>query len=185
MTKALLLTISLVAISASGAFAQPAASNVSAKASPAQNAMTSPTTGSEWAMGIAAPGQLSMLTSQIALNKTKNPDIRDFAKFEVAEQQTVATIISEMGLTKPPVSPADQAVLDKLNAAQAGMEFDRAYLQAQIDGHTMLNTVTDAYLANSKAATETEIPSRHLAMLANATIDSHLETSQKLLARLK
>jgi hypothetical protein len=46
-------------------------------------------------------GAASLQTSQLALNKAVNPQVKLFAKFEVAEQETMGMILKDMGTPVP------------------------------------------------------------------------------------
>ncbi|OAV49409.1 hypothetical protein A6U98_13760 [Rhizobium sp. WYCCWR10014] len=86
--------------------------------------------------------------------------IKEFAKWEVAEQETIADILKSMetdgkaeGALKPPTESEVEAMLDadgkssldKLKAT-AGKDFDKAYVTAQLDGHKKLLTIQEDYL---------------------------------------
>lgn len=156
----------------------------SAKPAPA-GVTESPKNVAEFGTSISVPGTVSLMTSQIAVKKATSPDVKDFARFEVSEQETISSILTDMGTPKPKLSAEEQAMIDDLKATKEGPEFDKKYLQAQVDGHTQLNTIVDNYLSDVKASTPEEKEGKHLAMLANSTIDSHLEMSKKMLAKMK
>jgi len=77
--------------------------------------------------------------------------VKMFAKFEVAEQETIADILKSMkmdkaeGALKVPTKaeveamlhPAGKEVLAKIESAK-GADFDKAYVAAQLDGHRIL-----------------------------------------------
>jgi predicted outer membrane protein len=105
-------------------------------------------------------GSLSLATSRVALDKASDPMVKEFAKWEVAEQETIADILKSMetdgkaeGALKPPSEAEVEAMLDsegkagldKLKGA-SGKEFDKAYVTAQLDGHKKLLTIQEDYL---------------------------------------
>jgi predicted outer membrane protein len=86
--------------------------------------------------------------------------VKEFAKWEVAEQETIADILKSMetdakaeGALKPPTEVEVEATLDaeskssldKLKSA-SGPDFDKAYVAAQLDGHKKLLTIQEDYL---------------------------------------
>jgi len=86
--------------------------------------------------------------------------VKEFAKWEVAEQETIADILKSMetdgkaeGALKPPTNAEVEAILDadgkssleKLKST-SGKDFDKSYVAAQLDGHKMLLTIQEDYL---------------------------------------
>lgn len=105
-------------------------------------------------------GSLSLATSRVAVEKASDPMVKEFAKWEVAEQETIADILKSMemgdkaeGALKPPsesdveamLDAESKASLDKLKSA-SGKDFERAYVTAQLDGHKKLLTIQEDYL---------------------------------------
>jgi putative membrane protein len=105
-------------------------------------------------------GSLSLAASRIAVEKASDPMVKAFAKWEVAEQETIADILKSMemggkaeGALKPPSDQEVQAMLDaegkasldKLKAA-SGPAFDKDYVTAQLDGHRKLLAIQEDYL---------------------------------------
>jgi predicted outer membrane protein len=123
-------------------------------------------------------GAFSKETSQIALTRATHPLIRQFAGFELAEQTTVAQVITDQA--NPPLAPIDQrhqAMLQALQAAQ-GPAFDTAYVQGQLETHERLLNIQQAFLNG----TQTDRDAEHIAMMARTVIQMHivmLETIQK------
>jgi predicted outer membrane protein len=119
--------------------------------------------------------------------------VKAFAKWEVAEQETIADILKSMemggkaeGALKPPSDDAVQKMLDadgkaslnKLKAA-GGAEFDKAYVVAQLDGHKKLLTIQEDYL---KVGHDRE----HLSVtkLARGQIEEHIDHLDMLKSKL-
>ena len=128
-------------------------------------------------------GSLSLATSRIARKKAEDSDVKEFAEFEVAEQETIADILKSMqtgdvsGMVKPPAESEVDANLDdkgkmmveKMGEAKAGAAFDREYVTAQIDGHKQLLQIQEDYL---KAGRNPEAVA--VAKLARGMIKEHL-----------
>ena len=130
-------------------------------------------------------GSLSLLVSRIAQAKLKHPMGKQFADFEVAEQDGIADIlkgrmtpgIRPMGTIKAPtdaeaegnLDAEGKAAVEKFRTLGDGPEFEKAYVQAQIDGHTKLLGIQEAYLKVADDETETAI-----AKLAQGRIQEHL-----------
>ncbi len=130
-------------------------------------------------------GSLSLMTSRIAQSKLKHPMGKQFADFEVAEQNTIADILKSrmmqsakpMGEVKAPTDAEAEGNLDakgkdmveKFRAMKDGPELEKAYIKAQIDGHKQLLEIQDAYLKMADDADETNV-----AKLAKGMIKEHL-----------
>ena len=130
-------------------------------------------------------GALSLAISRIALDKLKHPMGKQFAVFEVAEQNTVGDILKDRmmpgarpsGTVTPPTDAAVEDALDadgkatvaKFREMAAGPAFEKAYVAAEIDGHKKLLAVQTAYLKVADDAAETDI-----AKLVKGMVDEHL-----------
>lgn len=131
-----------------------------------------------------AAGSMSLAASRIAVKKARDEDVKQFAMFEVAEQETIADVLMSVqdpskasGKMKQPsdaevrqhIPQDEQAALDKMQQMD-GKEFDRAYVKAQVDGHQKLLRIQEDYLASGNNATHLAI-----AKLARGQIKEHLE----------
>jgi putative membrane protein len=83
--------------------------------------------------------QFEIQSSQLALQKSSNPEVRAYAQMMIQEHtqssQQLSQIAAQMGYTLP-TEPSEfqQAVIEQL-AQLSGAEFDRAYMEAQANGH--------------------------------------------------
>ncbi|MDB5506085.1 MAG: hypothetical protein JWR75_723 [Devosia sp.] len=172
---------------ATRAFAQAAPA-----AAPADGAMSA--TGDMAALGEAEMkhakdtgmvGSLSLLQSRMAVEKATDAKVKQFAMWEVAEQETVGDILKSMmmamdkaqGALMPPtddeamamVDAAGKAELDKLDGL-SGAEFDAAYVKANLEGHQKLLTIQETYLTNG-----TNREHLSVAKLARGMIKEHID----------
>jgi putative membrane protein len=116
-------------------------------------------------------GEFAIRTSKVALAKTTNPDVVNFANAEIAEQLNVATSLAAAPGTAPLRS--DHAkMLAQLEALPAGRGFDAMYVKGQIAGHRELLALNTSYLKTgddaqfkSVAAMSVPIIQQHLAVL--------------------
>jgi putative membrane protein len=119
----------------------------------------------------AITGAAALESSDIALKKARDPRVKQFAQFERDEQTTIAEILRSidpsMGRANPDPKMAD--VIQKLNGMQAGAEFDKAYVTAQIEGHGILLQIQEDYLKIGKSREHVGI-----AKLARGMIKEHL-----------
>jgi putative membrane protein len=132
-----------------------------------------------------AVGSLSLAVSRLAEQKARFPKLREFAQFEAAEQETVADILKSSpipGLVNGTVTHPSEAELEehldsagretlqKMRSAQAGAMFDRAYLDAQTDGHQQLLRIQEDYLRSGGNPDNINV-----AKLARGMIKEHLQ----------
>jgi putative membrane protein len=116
-------------------------------------------------------GTLALRTSQIAADKAQNPMVKTFAGLEVGEQTAIATVLSstQAGKTPPALSEDLAGKIESLNAMQAGADFDKAYIDGQIDGHRQLLDIQKT-LSGEMTATVEVITAK----LAEQAVTSHL-----------
>jgi putative membrane protein len=100
-------------------------------------------------------GTVSLDASRIALQKAQNSDLKQFAGFEVQEQTFLSEVLHSMlepgataGTDGLPASTDAQGreMIQQLQVAQPGSDFDRRYLQGQLEGHRALLQVQERYL---------------------------------------
>ena len=130
-------------------------------------------------------GSLSLAVSRVAEQKARFPKLREFAQLETAEQETLADVLKSLqspGLVNGTVThpseaeleehldPAGREMLQKMRSAQAGAMFDRAYLDAQTDGHQQLLRIQDDYLRSGGNPDNINV-----AKLARGMIKEHLQ----------
>jgi putative membrane protein len=127
---------------------------------------------------VAMLGTASLQTSQLALTKASNAQVKMFAKFEAAEQETMGKILKDMGTAVPAPSPEGKALLTKLQSL-GGAAFDKAFMQGQVDTHKKLHEAVSALMNASS-----DLHVKHVTSLALATITEHTERGQMLLSQL-
>jgi putative membrane protein len=194
--RLLLSSLAVLATSPVWAQSSPAASDGSASPANPQTPAPAP------AMKMATPlsmseaaekhlkdtmevGSLSLVLSRIAEPKVKHAMLKQFAGFEIAEQETIADILKSMKMpgaspTGTVTAPTDAELMgnldsagktsvEKMRAMKAGADFDKAYIKAQVEGHRKLLEIQEAYLSKPDTADET-----HVAKLARGMIKEHL-----------
>ena len=144
-------------------------------------------TNQQFAMGVIGPAQLSLVTSQIAVDRARKADAREFAGFELTEAIAVTTVLKQLGTPVPPMDAKARATLDKIRSAAPGAAFDRAYIDAQYENHVFLRDLATAYLGNSppNPSDMAEMHGRHLATLALATFKEHTMITQRIARELR
>jgi putative membrane protein len=130
-------------------------------------------------------GSLSLLISREAVRRVQGPKVLEFAKFEVAEQETVADIL--MSMTMPPdqvsgqvvplteqqamgnLTPEGRGIVMKLRGLQ-GPEFERQFIMAEVQGHQRLLSIQQDYLDSGHMRGAINV-----AKLAKGMIKEHLQ----------
>lgn len=139
--------------------------------------MPTPNTKTElqFRIGVMGPAMLSLVTSQIAVDKATSPAAREFANFELREAIGVIAVLKRNKTPVPPMSASAKATLAKIKGAPKGAAFDKAYMTAQLANHEFLRDHAEAYLANSKGMMGmAEMHTQDLAMLALGTFKEHV-----------
>jgi putative membrane protein len=128
-------------------------------------------------------GSLSLATSRLAVEMATANMVKMFAKFEVAEQETIADILKSMEVEKAEgtlMVPSDAEVEAMLDPAGKealatlkglnGTGFDKAYVAAQLDGHKKLLTIQEDYLKVGQNREHLSV-----AKLARGMINEHID----------
>jgi putative membrane protein len=87
-------------------------------------------------VAVLQAGAFSMQTSQLAIERARNPRLRDFAQLEANEQMAVAAALGAAPGSVP-LRP-DQAQMVQQLSSMSGARFDAMYLKGQIAGHEEL-----------------------------------------------
>jgi predicted outer membrane protein len=131
-----------------------------------------------------AVGSLSLLLSRAALPKVTHPLLKQFAQFEISEQETVADVLKAIQTNAAPkgaiqapsdadlmqnLDDAGKASVEKLRAQHAGAQFDRDYIRYQVEGHRKLLDIQEVYLKAPDNLDQTNV-----AKLARGMIKEHL-----------
>jgi putative membrane protein len=127
---------------------------------------------------VAMLGTASLQTSQLALTKASDPQVKMFAKFEAAEQETMGKILQDMGTAVPAPSAEGKALLTKLQSL-SGSAFDKAFMQGQVETHKKLHQAVSALNASGN-----DPHVKHVTSLALTTITEHTERGQMILSQL-
>ena len=123
--------------------------------------------------------QFEIQASQMALQMSANPAVRNFANLMIADHtrmsQAMMAAARSAGIVPPPpaILPEQQAVLSQLSAA--GPNFDVAFRDAQITAHQGALGLMQNYAASG------DVPAlRTAAQQAIPTVQMHLSQAQAL-----
>jgi len=144
-------------------------------------------TEKDFRQGVIGPATLSLLTSQIAVQKATQADAKEFSGFELREAIAVTTILKELKTPVPPMDAKAKATLAKIQSTPSGHDFDLVYITAQHDNHIFLRDLATAYLKNTtpNEPTFAEQQGRHLATLALNQFTEHVELTARILKELQ
>jgi putative membrane protein len=96
---------------------------------------------------LLATGALALKTSLIALRRSPNPDVREFARSEIAEQRGISRAITGSSEANVPLGRRGTAILAEAQSAPPGLPADRLYVVRQIEGHRLLLAYAQGYSA--------------------------------------
>lgn len=146
----------------------------------------------QYVMQTLAVGTVSLQQSNFAHSKAQHPRVKQFAEFEIGEQNTLTDVLhsfadpaatastttgaQQAAATAPELSQKDSANMERLSRAQPGAAFDRDYVALQIEGHRELLAVQERYL--QAASNNREI--MNVARLARGQIQEHLAKLQDI-----
>lgn len=148
-------------------------------AMPADAAM--PANGQEYATMAAASDMYEIESSQLALEKTQNAEVREFAQMLVTDhQKSTADLQAAAGQAQPAITvtpalnPEQQANMEALRGAAAA-DFDRVYIMQQIPAHEKALAMVQGYGANGDVE-----PLKQHATTVATPIQAHLQRAREL-----
>ena len=161
---------------------QPEAETGHSYPMPTPNAQTE----EQFRMGVIGPATLSLVTSQIAVDKATDAEAKEFANFELREAIAVTTVLESLGTPVPPMDAIARATLEGIETAPKGAAFDEAYITAQLANHEFLRDLAESYLKNSAGNTSMpELHGRNLATLALSTFKEHVVLTKNILSTVQ
>ena len=136
----------------------------------------------EFRTKVLGPAELSLATSKIAVDRATNKNAKEFAGFELTEAIAVTKVLKDLGTEVPPMDSKSKVTLDKIKNTAKGLEFDKAYIIAQLKNHEFLRDLAENYLKNSSdiKGNVGEMHGRNLATLALATFKEHVAITKRI-----
>ena len=132
---------------------------------------------------------LDSAAGSVAVTKGTSSEVRDFGRLMMRDhhdlRQRGADLAKRVAMTpEPPPNDASKAQADKamavLNGAAKGRDFDKAYIDNEVETHkAVLETLTAAMAAAQNAELQNMIQK------AAPTIQSHFDMAQSIQRRLK
>ncbi len=146
----------------------------------------------QYVQQMLALGTVSLQQSNFAHGKAQHPRVKQFAEFEIGEQNLLADIMHsfadpnatasttqgarQSAATAPELPQKDAQTMERLSKAQPGAAFDKDYVALQIQGHQELLKLQEGYLPQSAGNREMT----NVAKLAQGQIKEHLVLLQDL-----
>uniref|UniRef100_B8HVN4 Outer membrane protein n=1 Tax=Cyanothece sp. (strain PCC 7425 / ATCC 29141) TaxID=395961 RepID=B8HVN4_CYAP4 len=129
----------------------------------------------------AQSDQFEIQSSQLALKRGSSPAVKDYAQRMIKEHtnssQQLQQIAKQYGVTLPKdVGAENQPVLEKLSQL-SGAEFDRSYMQAQVQAHAKTESRFKQYLQQGQNP-----QLKNFANQVLPVITAHLNTAQSMVA---
>ena len=147
-------------------------------------------------------GMVALESSRIAMNKVRNEGLKRFANFEVQEQTTLSEVLRSMmepaatattgstggqsnqaSTSMPPMQmdASTRDMMQKMQNQQAGADFDKMYLQAQLQGHRDLLQVQERYLQSNPQNRE----HMNVAQMARTQIREHIALLENMQQKMR
>ena len=146
----------------------------------------------QYVQQLLALSTVSLQQSNFAHGKAQNPRVKQFADFEIAEQNLLTDIMhsfadpnatasttqgaQQSAATAPELPQKDSQAMERLSKAQPGAAFDKDYVALQIQGRQELLQLQEAYLKQGSGNRETT----NVARLASGQIKQHLTMLQDI-----
>ena len=129
---------------------------------------------------------LSRAASRLAIEEALRAEVKEFAKYELMEAETIVAVLEDLGTPLPQMGGEAWAALAQIINTPAGSAFDAAYMTVEYENHAFLRDLADAYLRNSDANTggSRERYGRHIASMALVAFTEHTGITQRILRRL-
>lgn len=147
---------------------------------PMTGATATPTNAAAYVPTAAASDLFEIQSSQVALQRSQNADVRRFAQMMIdhhtrtTQQLTAAARAAGMTPPTPQLTPMQRDMIAQLQT-QSGAAFDRTYLTQQVQAHEMALALHGTYAARG------DRPALRTAAAAAAPIvRQHLEEARRM-----
>lgn len=142
-------------------------------------------TAADFFQAVIPRAEISLVTSQMAVDMASNKNAKEFAGFELGEAITVDMVIKDMDITSPALGNDVNALFAELKSAGESQAFDRTYIAFQLANHEYLRNLADGYLHNTVASPDmAEKHGRHLASLMLGVFKEHTAICKRISGEL-
>jgi putative membrane protein len=145
------------------------------------NMAMAPASAQDFVDQVAASDKYEIETGKLAEDKGSDAAIKSFGKMLVTDHtKSSAELKAAAAKAEPPVTPPTalppdkQAMLDDLKAA-SGADFDKLFIDQQIDAHTKALDLLNSYAAGGSSE-----PLKAFATSAGPVVQGHLDKAKSL-----
>ncbi|HVU57274.1 MAG TPA: DUF4142 domain-containing protein [Puia sp.] len=133
--------------------------------------------------GIMPRAQLSKAACEIALEKTTNKSVKQFAGWELMEATTVIKVLKDVGTPTTTMAPEAASFLHHLQSLQ-GSSFDKEFMQAELSNHEFLRDLAEGFINGYDEAITGKQEIGHVSNLALFAFTEHVGLCKNILAEL-
>lgn len=133
----------------------------------------------EFRNGVMPRAQLSKLACDIALNKTTQKNVREFAGWELMEATTVINVLKDLKTSAPAMGKDAEEFIEKLKGLN-GKEFDRQFMSAELSNHEFLRDLAQQYIDGADGSSPAEQDIWHVANLALFAFTEHIGLCKRI-----
>jgi putative membrane protein len=145
------------------------------------NMAMAPASGQDFVDQVAASDMYEIEAGKLAEDKGSDAAVKNFGKMLVTDHtKSSAELKAAAAKAEPPVTPPTslppdkQAMLDDIKAA-SGADFDKMFIDQQIDAHTKALDLLNSYAAGGSSE-----PLKAFATTAGPVVQSHLDKAKSL-----
>lgn len=133
---------------------------------------------------VAMGGMMQLETSKVAVQKSTDPAVREFAQGEVDEQtglsEKLTAIASAKGITLPATPDAEAQQIVSAMQGMSGAELDRHYIKEHgVKGHEKLDKVMSKVKLKGTDNNLTAV-----AKAAHPLVKTHLKVAREMVAKM-
>ena len=148
---------------------------------PAEATAAIPASGQEYADMASASDLFEIQSSQLALERSQDSQLREFAEMLVADHQKSTAALQQAAQSaqpaitvNPALTPEQQSDMDTLSATDDA-QFDQAFLDAQVRAHEKALSMLQGYAEQG----DVESLTQHASQTAGP-VEQHLERAREL-----
>jgi len=151
-------------------------------AAQAQMTPTLSTTDANFINTVGAGGHAEIAFGQVAQSQATRTDVRAFAAQMVSDHTTAGNELTTLAQNKKMTPPSDMDLVHKSKFDQLkntyGSEFDRVYMQGQVEDHTAVVNAFQTEITNGTDADVKAFAQKYL-----PTIQQHLNYARQIAAQ--
>lgn len=133
----------------------------------------------EFRDGVMPRAQLSKLACEIALEKTTQKNVKEFAGWELMEATTVINVLKDLDTMAPAMSKDAEDFLEKLKGLH-GNDFDKEFMAAELSNHEFLHDLAQDYIDGADDRSSGEQDIWHVANLALFAFTEHIGLCKRI-----